>query len=267
MITLGDDMKIYLDLVFFMNFFFDLLLLLTVKLVLKKKTTWFRIIGGALIGAVSLVMLFLPLNSFTLFVVKILMSIFMIRVTFGWMGIRTFGKDLLYLYFVSIILGGFLYYLNLEFSYQNVGVVFFHNGFSINFCLLLILTPVILFLTIKQNQVLKGVIHTRYLVSFSYRKKKYQYQAYLDTGNKLYDPYGNLPVILLYDPSFKLSKQEKVIYVPYETLEHKGVICCFKVNKLEIDGEVIDKKLLIGISKEPFRIEGADMVLHPDFIL
>ena len=83
MITLGDDMKIYLDLVFFMNFFFDLLLLLTVKLVLKKKTTWFRIIGGALIGAVSLVMLFLPLNSFTLFVVKILMSIFMIRVTFG----------------------------------------------------------------------------------------------------------------------------------------------------------------------------------------
>ena len=57
----------------------------------------------------------------------------MLLVTFGIKDRSYFIKNFLYLYIISIILGGFLYYLNLEFSYKNVGIVFFHNGYSINF--------------------------------------------------------------------------------------------------------------------------------------
>ena len=136
-------MKIYLDLVLFINFMFDLLLLITVKIVLKRNIKWYRLLLGSLIGSLSIFFLFLKLTTISLFLLKIIISCVMIVITFGFKNKTYFFKNLVYLYFVSIILGGFLYYLNLEFSYENIGLIFFHNGFSINFILLLILSPII----------------------------------------------------------------------------------------------------------------------------
>jgi len=76
-------MKIYLDLVFFINFFFDFLLLLVVKILLKRNVGIKRIILGALLGATSILFLFLPLNQITLFLLKVIISILMILTTFG----------------------------------------------------------------------------------------------------------------------------------------------------------------------------------------
>lgn len=259
-------MKIYLDLVFFLNFGFDFLLLLTLKLVLKKNTSLFKIVLGAFIGALSIFFLFLPLNSFTLFLLKILISFVMVRISYRYDGIKSYFIDLLYLYFISIVLGGFLYYLNLEFSYQNTGLIFFHNGFSINFILLIFLSPIILYLYIKQNRILQKKRMTNYHVSFTYYRKTYHYNAYLDTGNQLYDPYKHRPVILLYDSNFKIKQSTKVIYVPYRTLEHDGLIPCFTLKSISIDDREV-KDVLIGISNRPFQIEGVDIILHPDLFL
>lgn len=259
-------MKIYLDLVFFLNFGFDFLLLLTIKLVLKKNTSLFKILLGALIGAFSIFFLFLPLNSFTLFLLKILISLAMVRISYHYDGIKSYFIDLLYLYFISIVLGGFLYYLNLEFSYQNTGLVFFHNGFSINFILLILLSPIIFYLYIKQSRTLQKKQLTNYHVSFTYYRKVYHYNAYLDTGNQLYDPYKHRPVILLHDPNFKINQSTKVIYVPYRTLEHDGIISCFILKSVLIDDREV-KNVLIGISNKPFQIEGIDIILHPDLFI
>ena len=259
-------MKIYLDLVFFLNFGFDFLLLLTLKIILKKNTSFLRILLGAFIGALSIIFLFLPLNSFTLFLFKLLISLIMIRISHRYDGVKTYFTDLIYLYFISIILGGFLYYLNLEFSYQNTGLIFFHNGFSINFILLIFLSPIILYLYIKQNQSIQKKQMTNYHVSFSYYSKTYHYNAYLDTGNQLYDPYKHRPVIILYDANFKIKQSTKVIYVPYHTLEHDGLIPCFTLKSIFIDDREF-KNVLIGISNRPFQIEGVDIILHPDLFL
>ena len=82
-------MKIYLDLVFFLNFGFDFLLLLTLKIILKKNTSFLRILLGAFIGALSIIFLFLPLNSFTLFLFKLLISLIMIRISHRYDGVKT----------------------------------------------------------------------------------------------------------------------------------------------------------------------------------
>lgn len=257
-------MKIYLDLVFFINFMFDLLLLLTVKIVLKRKVKWYRVLLGSLVGAFSIVFLFIKLNSITLFLLKVIISLLMIIITFGVKSKTDFLKNTLYLYFVSIILGGFLYYLNLEFSYDNVGLVFFHNGFSINFILLFILSPIILYLYIKQDRDLKVLKNYYYQVEVYYKDVKKEYRAYLDTGNKLYDPYSHKPVILLYDLSF--PKIEKPIYIPYQTLEHGGLLECVRVDKLILDDGRIINKPLIAISKDCLKIEGVDVLLHKDYL-
>lgn len=257
-------MKIYLDLVFFINFMFDLLLLLTVKIVLKRKVKWYRVLLGSLVGALSIFFLFIKLNSITLFLLKAIISLFMVGVTFGIKNKNDFFKNTLYLYFISIILGGFLYYLNLEFSYQNIGLVFFHNGFSINFILLLIISPIILYIYIKQDRELKIINNYRFHVEIYYKNRKREYEAYLDTGNKLYDPYFHKPIILLYDPNF--PKINNPIYIPYQTLEHSGLLECVKVDKIFLDDGRIINKPLIALSKHKLKIDGVDVLLHKDYL-
>lgn len=256
-------MKLYLDLIFFINFAFDFLLLLTVKIILKRNIKLIRILLGSLLGALSIFLLFMKLNSFSLFLFKLVISIFMIITTFGIKDKEYFMKNFLYLYFVSIVLGGFLYFLNTEFSYKNVGLIFFHNGFSINLIVLLLLSPFILYLYIKQAKELKITNSYHYQVSFFYKRKKYTYSAYLDTGNKLYDPYFHKPIIILYDKNFKIDKP---IYIPYTTVDNTGLLKAFKINKLIIDNKEINKKTIIALTNKPFSIDGVDMLLHKDYL-
>lgn len=253
-------MRIYLDLVFLINFMFDLLLLITVKIVLKRKIKWYRLLLGSIVGALSIFFLFMPLNTITLFLLKVIISLLMVLTTFGFNNIKEYLKNILYLYFISIILGGFLYYLNLEFSYKNIGLVFFNNGFSINFILLLILSPIILYIYIKQDRTLKYINNCYYELDLFYNSKKYHYRAFLDTGNKLYDPYFHKPIILLYDKNFK--SPTKPIYIPYKTLEHSGVLECFRATKIILDNGKIINKPLVSISKEPFNLDDVQVLLN-----
>lgn len=253
-------MKIYLDLVFFINFFFDLILLSTVKIVLKRRINNYKILLGSLVGGLSIFFLFIPLNTITLFILKIIISILMIIITFGK---KYFLKNILYLYFISIILGGFLYYLNLEFSYKNIGLVFFHNGFSINFILLIILSPIILYLYIKQDKTLKIINNYYYHVKIYYKKKVLEYEGYLDTGNKLYDPYFHKPIILLYDQKLTIKNP---IYIPYKTLDNTGILKCFKADKIILNDEITIKNPMIALSLEPFNLENVNVLLHKDYL-
>ena len=80
----------------------------------------------------------------------------MILVTFKFKNIRYTLKNIVYLYITSIVLGGCLYLLNIEFSYKQVGLVFYHNGLSINFIVLILASPIILFIYVKQAINLKN---------------------------------------------------------------------------------------------------------------
>lgn len=256
-------MKIYLDLVFFINFIFDLLILLTVKIILKRNIKFYRIIIGSLVGGLSIFLLFLNLNTFTLFILKLIISVFMIITTFGIKDKEYFIKNFLYLYLVSIILGGFLYFINIQFSYDNIGLIFINNKFSINLVVLIIISPIILYLYIKQLKELKITNNYTYTVSFIYNRKKYTYSAYLDTGNKLTDPYTNKPVIILYDQNINIKNP---IYIPYNTIDNTGLLKAFKINKIIIDNKEIKRKVIIALSNKKFKMNGIDMLLNKEYL-
>ena len=112
----GDDMKVYLDYVFFLNFSFDFLLLLTVSIILRRNIPIKRIILGALVGGISIFLSFIKLNSIQLFLFKLIISILMIIVPFSYKNIRYTIKNISYLYLSSIVFGGALNLLNIQFS-------------------------------------------------------------------------------------------------------------------------------------------------------
>ena len=256
-------MKIYLDLVFLLNFSYDLLLLMTVDITLKRHMKFRKLLFGAILGAISLVILFIPINNIVLFVFKILVSILMLLISFGYKSIKYMADNFIYLYMCSVILGGFLYFLSLEFSYKNEGLIFYFDGFSINYIVLIILAPIILFLYIKEQKRYKSTIKYNMNVSICFKNgKTLNCNGFLDTGNKLRDPITHKYVILL---SKKLLvpyiNNKSPIYVPFKVVGYSGIIECFSIRYLKINNSILNN-YLVGIIPDGMNKISMDCLLN-----
>lgn len=253
-------MKLYLDLLFCLNFSFDFLLLYTVKKVLKRNVRVKRIILAASVGALSIGLLFLKLNNLSLFMFKVGISILMILIAFSYQNIRYTVKNFLYLYMVSIVLGGFLYFLNCEFSYKQEGIFFYHDGLSINVIVLIMISPIVLYTYIKEAKELKQKYNYLYEMEVTLKNNKnILMTAFLDTGNRLTDPYLNRPIIVV--DSSKLKIDDNYILVPFNTVIKEDYLKCYEIEKISIKGIGEVRNILIGISPNPIKMEGVDCII------
>ncbi len=259
-------MKIYIDLIILLNFFLDFILLLSVNIILRRNVSIKKIVLGALIGGLSIVFLFTKISSTMLFAFKILISILMVLTTFSYRNFKYMFNNLIYLYLLSIILGGFLYYVNNELSYKNVGLIFFHNGISINLFLVVILSPIIITIYVFKSRKLKEEYSKEYEVDITFlNNKTINLTGFLDTGNNLYDPYKKRPIVII-NKEVLGNYNPRCILVPCITVKSKEFIKCFKIKKIVINGKEIEDECLIGISDNKFKIEGVDLLLHKKII-
>lgn len=255
-------MKVYLDLIFILNFLFDFIILLSTSILLKRNIKIFKIIFGALFGSLTIISLFIRLNSIQLFLFKFLISIFMILIVFGFKDIRYFIRNLYYLYMVSIVLGGFLYFINNQIGYKNEGILFINNGVSLNILLAIILSPIILYIYIKQINILKNNYNKYYKVKLIMESKNiYEFNAFLDTGNKLIDPYKKRPIMLVRENIIKESDINRTILVPYYTVNSEGLLKCIIPFKVYINNIECKKKIVIGLTTD-IKLDGIDCILN-----
>ena len=256
---IGDYVKVYLDLIMIINFFIDFLLLLGVSIILKRKVKINRIILSAFIGGISILFLFMNLNSIELFLFKFLLSIIMIIIAFGFRNIKYTIVNIIYLYIISVFLGGGLYLLNIQFSYKQTGIVFFHNGFSINIIFILIFTPIIIFIYLKQNKKINSNYSNYYNVRIYLKEKYIDLIGYLDTGNNLIDPITKKPVILIDKKKYTFEIKEFML-VPLHTVSGNDFIKCIKMDKIIINNKEYNK-VLLGII-ENIDLDGIDLILN-----
>lgn len=258
---IGDKMKIYVDFVLFLNFMFDLILLLGVSVLLKRIASINRIIIGAFFGSLTTLFLFININSMTLFFLKIFVSLLMVIISFGFKNIKYCIKNFGFLYILGLFLGGILYCLNIQFSYKQEGLVFFHNGISINIIFLLIISPIVIFFYIKQLRSLKNNYANYYKIGINLNNKEYKFVGFLDTGNKLTDPYFNRPIILINRNKVELENFSKIL-IPYSTITDSGLLECIRINEVYIENIGIKKNVLLGFMKENITIDGVDCILQ-----
>ena len=252
-------MTLYIDLIFLLNIWFDFLLLISVSILLKRNIKFRRVILGSLIGGLTFFILFIKFNNITLFLFKILVSILMIIVTFSYKDLKYTLTNLGYFYLTSIILGGGMYLVSDMFMFNNNGLIFYQNGFKMNYIVLLIISPIIIFIYIKNILKLKNNYSNYYKVDIVYKNKIYHLNGFLDTGNNLYDTYKHRAIILVnLNINYDLSE---IIYTPYNTLNHDGIIKCLKVDNIFVNKIKFDN-YLIGLSNEKFKIDGIDCILH-----
>ena len=249
-------MKVYVDYVMFINFMLDFILLLGVAIILKRRISIKRVILGAFIGGLSILGLFIPMNSLILFIFKILISIIMTIITFNFKNIKYTIINLLYLYMLSIFLGGFLYFINDQF-HKRRGLVFINNGFSITIIFILIISPIVIYLYIKQLNSIKNIYNNYMDVSIYYKDKYITCIGYMDSGNNL--SYLGNNVILLDKRKF-IFDIEKYIFVPLLTVNGSSIVKCFKPSKVVINNKVY-KKMLVGIIDNT-GIDNVDVILN-----
>lgn len=255
-------MTIYIDLIALLNFAMDFVLLFTVNLTLKRNASIKRMILGSLLGSLTLIFLFLPITSFYLFLFKVITSFFICIVTFQFKNWNYTIHNMIYFYMTGTILGGFLYYLNLEFSYKHEGIVFFHNGLSINMIFLIIISPMILYIYLRSQKKVKSQYNHYYELIVTFKNNsKITLNAFLDTGNKLVDPVTNKAIILVEKEKIQQLDFNRLIYVPYNSLNNHGLLKCIAPKQVEIKG-VTSKNYLIGISEEKFHIDGIECILN-----
>ena len=104
-------MKVYIELVFIVNYLIDFMILYGTKRLLKINKSNIRLLLGSLMGTISSFILFININNLELTIFKIVLSIIIILISFGKnnMLINTF-----YFYLISIIIGGVLYLFDLN---------------------------------------------------------------------------------------------------------------------------------------------------------
>lgn len=200
-------MAIYLDVIWFLNFCIDLLLLLLTALVLKRDLVKWRLLLGALVASSSIFLVITSLSSLYYHpMFKLAFSACIVVTTFGFKKFSYFIQNLLSFYFVSFICGGGLIALHYFFNNEMVilnGVVTTKStglGTPISWLLVLIGFPAIWFFSKKrfeQIEVRKVKYEEIVRVDLFILDRQIQLKGLIDSGNQLQDPLTKKPVMII----------------------------------------------------------------------
>lgn len=243
-------MDIYIDLFFLFNVVMDAIVITSVSILLKRRTSIYRILLSSLVGGICSLLMFLNINKI---IIEIISVIVMVLISFGYKNIRYIVKNIFYMYILSVLLGGLLYLFNIRVT----------TNVLITYLIIIIISMEVMILYIKEMKKMKNNYNNYYDVDIVFKDGyKLSLIGFVDTGNNLYDPYKKRPIILLSD---KYKREDKFILVPYYTAGGDGLLKCIRINNIIVNG-VCYKNVLVGFSNSPKLIDGVDVILHKDLL-
>lgn len=244
-------MEMYIDLYFIFNVIMDYTIILSVSILLKRKTTYLKVLLSSLIGGFSSLLLFTSINRILIMICSIFL---MVVFSFGCKNIRYVIKNILYMYILSTLLGGVIYLFNIRVT----------NNVLLTYIITIIISIEVMTLYIKENKKIKNTYNNYYKVDIYFKDKdKISLIGFVDTGNNLYDPYKKRPIILV---SEKYKREDNFILVPYHTLSGDGMLKCIKPDIIFIENIGYKGNVLIAFSDSTNLIDGIDVILHKELM-
>lgn len=249
---------IYVDLLVIEDLIMNYCVLIGTGLILNRITHLKKVFLSAVIGCIPLTILFLNLAKIYTSFISLIFSVIMSLITFGYKDIKYTIRNIIYIYFISIFLAGSLSFININFLPHI-------KSYLLNVIILIITSPIITYIYIKSLKEIKTNYSNYYQIDIYLKgKNKITVNSYLDTGTILNDPYTKKPIIILKD-SFVDISNERILYVPYNTINGSGLLKCIKPEKIYIYKVGWRYKLLIGLI-EDIGIEGADCILNKELL-
>ena len=286
-------MTVYLDVVFVENVLMNYIIVFATGIVLKMDCKKWRILSGSVIGAVYTVVMYLNIIPiYSSFIMKIVLSVVIVYVSFKPKSAKKLVKDLVIFYLVSFVFGGcvfaLMYFLKPQMAQIRNGV--YVGAYPIKVALIGGLVAFIVLQTsfklVKTKLNKKDMV---FEVQIFINEKSIIIKALLDTGNLLKDPITGFPVIVVEHRSLYTVLPEKVLnnldkilggdieelakdeefsktisrfrMIPFSSLgKQNGLLLGIKTDRVNIiSDEKIDnvKNAIIGIYDKSFTKNGA----------
>jgi stage II sporulation protein GA (sporulation sigma-E factor processing peptidase) len=200
-------LAVYLDIIWLLNFLFDSLLLYLTALILKRDIRFWRLFSGGMVGSFIILLSITPLNAYSSHpIVKLLFSVFMILIVFGFKRFKYFISNLMIFYLITFLVGGSIIGVHyfLQFDMQLSSSVFLASvkgfGDPISWFVVVLGFPIAWHFT-KKNfdriEVAKIQHHQLIDLEIIIGDKTYPFKGLVDSGNQLYDPISKMPVMFV----------------------------------------------------------------------
>ncbi|MGB4505270.1 MAG: sigma-E processing peptidase SpoIIGA [Syntrophaceticus sp.] len=292
---------VYVDMLFLINLLMDFVVLWAAAKMAQIRVSLWRLVFGAIIGAMYSVLVLLPdLYFLSKIEIKFFVSILMATVAYLPVSWKKFGQVILYFYLVAFTMGGAV--LGLIYLMGSSSLTGILSNLPLNYLWLLIalVTAVILGkygIAYIKKSLLQDLLKVP--VEIRVQGKQFKVIGLVDTGNQLVDPLTGSPVIIVeyevlkpYLPSelqeiidtngeVDLSKLAEVIpeegsdfsfrLIPFTTIgKHHGMLVGFRPDEIIVlsgDERVHKKDVVIGIYNRRLSPRGTyRALLHPDLI-
>lgn len=300
----GNFLTIYLDVIWLLNFFFDSFLLLLTSIILKRKVKKWRIFLGALIGSSIVLFYFTQYQGITSHpVMKLLYSILIVYSVFGFLKFRYFIKNLVTFYFITFMVGGGMlglhYFFQTDIAFMNGTLVTKSSGFGdpVSWITVLIGFPLVWYFS-KHNmeEIEMTKINFEQLVGVKVKigEDLMYLKGLIDSGNQLYDPITQTPVMILeiqrctscFPASLIYQSQNpelldltnidpiwanRIRIIPYRAVgqDHQFLLAIRpdQVVIINNEKEITVKKVLIGLSNTILSSNGEyECIIHPKML-
>lgn len=197
--------EVYPDIIFFLNFILDFILLYLLKKINRKESTLVRRTAAAAAGAGAAV--FVGLYPWMNVIVRIIImnfaaAILMIRIAFGKMGKGDLVKQIITLYVITYAIGGFIntvyYNTNIKIQLIQFGDLLLFSNISWKFIAMIFAVVLILMLMLLWfYRCYAGSRMELYEVELYLHNNHIKTKGLFDTGNGLIDPISGKAVIIV----------------------------------------------------------------------
>lgn len=273
---------LYADVIFFNNLVMDFLLLTIVERIMRlKKRRWGKAAASILGALYALAVTVFPLNSHILQAAAtyLLVSALMVWTAFPVKTARDLARTASGLYMAAAVTAGLfgLFHISGGPSWYLEQLLFHRQFLKLPFFIYVILAAGSFFMAcylweaVKKEE--KKNEHYVPVILF-YQGRTKELTAFIDTGNRLEDPYSHKPVsVISADCCRELFETvSAVTYIPFRSVgKENGLLPAVKADRMELikDGEtrIIDRPIL-AISKDALSPDGAyQMLLHENMWL
>lgn len=276
-------MYIVLEYYLLENFIINFLILYSTKAIIKNKTPTKNVIIGTVLGTLySLVFFYPSLLFLTKPMMKFILSLIIVKISFKSKTIKMFYYEFLGFYIVSFIFAGIIMAMSWNFKLPSslLKKEYLVNMFNMKYIVIGIIIAVfmvkVVFNYTHSKNMKKEYI---YSVEIYFKDKFTKVTALVDTGNSLVDPFSRMPVFVVelekigelipikikdiivnlskdniisfQDILDDLNKDFPLIPIPFKSIGNEGgIILGFKPDYIIIkylEEEILKKDIIIGI--------------------
>ncbi len=276
---------IYIDILLGTNIIINYFILLAVGKATKANGKILRMVLGSCFGAICALIIFLPNLPFLLnLVIKLVISVIIVFISFGYRSIRKFIKNIALFYFISFCFCGamlFIWFISPQRIVVNNSVVYF----SIS-PILMIITTVICYVIIRIINRITEKQHSSLeicKVKIIHNNKYCQFYAKVDTGNTLCEPFSQIPVIVVNEDTIKIIAEDefnKLLnntsleytpknhyrIIPFNSVGGDGLLPAFLPKEVYINDTYCPNKVYIAVCKNRIINGEIKAMINPEII-